>query len=99
MGLKDDIQAAIETVPTALTQPDSIYPMGVKSVGNDKTPSFLKKIGCISIFAVPIVGGVIGVLQTIKVLGYEHIAPTCAASVGLIAVGVIALIKNALRKK
>jgi len=44
-------------------------------------------------------GGVIGVLQTIKVLGYEHIAPTCAASVGLIAVGVIALIKNALRKK
>jgi len=57
MGLKDDIQAAIETVPTALTQPDSIYPMGVKSVGNDKTPSFLKKIGCISIFAVPIGGG------------------------------------------
>jgi len=60
---------------------------------------FLKKLGVLAYLPFLLWGGVIGVLQTIKVLGYEHIAPTCAASVGLIAVGVIALIKNALRKK
>lgn len=99
MGPKEYLKAARRNVPFALKHPHSFYPNVVRSVGEKRTPSFLKRISCISIFAVPIVGGVIFVINAINHGSYEHVLPSCAAAIGLIAFGTVTAIKNALKKK
>ena len=89
MKLLENLKAGCKMAPQAFNNPeDNMYSIGIQSKGQNSTPEFLKKIGCISIFSVPIVGGAIGIINAISVQGYEHIIPVCAGTMGLILFGV-----------
>ena|SRR3989338_4749545 len=68
---------------------------GVQKIGENNTPKWLK-FGCLGTFSVPIVGGVIGVIQAISTNSPEMAALSCAGSLGLlfIALGISKIAKK-----
>lgn len=67
----------------------------VQRVGEKNTPKWLR-IGCLGTFSIPIVGGVIGVIQALSTRSPEMAIVTCAGSLGLlfIALGISKVAKK-----
>lgn len=76
------------------------YQEGIESVGDKKTPSWLKA-GCFSLLSIPVIGGGWAIIDAIFIsgAGREHIPMYCGGALGLIAIGIGTAIKNSLKKK
>jgi len=70
---------------------------GVQKTGEKNTPNWLK-FGCLGTFSIPIVGGVIGIIDALSTKSPEIAILACAGSLGLLGISIGILIKKHIKK-